>query len=85
MIYKNCQSCGMPFSKDAQGGGTELNGAKSTMYCSHCYQAGKFTQPNLTADQMTELVKGKMKEMKILGFVAYFFTRSIPRLKRWSH
>jgi hypothetical protein len=31
------QSCGMPLSKDAQGGGTEANGAKSTDFCSHCY------------------------------------------------
>lgn len=22
-LYKNCQSCGMPFSKDKQGGGFE--------------------------------------------------------------
>jgi hypothetical protein len=85
MTYDNCQSCGMPFAKDEQGGGTEANGAKSTMYCSHCYQQGKFAQPEMTADQMKELVKGKMKEMKIPGFLAYFFTRNIPKLKRWSH
>ncbi|WP_235676729.1 MULTISPECIES: zinc ribbon domain-containing protein [Bacillus cereus group] len=34
--HKNCQSCGMPFSKDEKGGGTEKNGEKSTTYCSHC-------------------------------------------------
>lgn len=26
--HKNCQSCGMPFSKDEKGGGTEKNGEK---------------------------------------------------------
>lgn len=26
--HKNCQSCGMPFSKDENGGGTEKNGEK---------------------------------------------------------
>jgi hypothetical protein len=83
MTYKNCQSCGMPLSRDAQRGGTESNGAKSTMYCSHCYQNGRFTQPDMTVKQMTDLVKGKMKEMKVPGFMAYFFTRNIPQLRRW--
>ena len=38
--FKNCQSCGMPLKKDPQGGGTEANGAKCTMYCSKCYEQG---------------------------------------------
>ncbi|MFF2587967.1 zinc ribbon domain-containing protein [Peribacillus butanolivorans] len=42
--YKTCQSCGMPFSKDELGGGTEKDGSKSTKYCSHCYINGEFTQ-----------------------------------------
>jgi hypothetical protein len=84
MIYKNCQSCGMPLSKDAQGGGTESNGARSSMYCSHCYQDGKFTQPDMTVDQMKSLVKGKMKEMRIPGLMSYFLTMGLPRLKRWA-
>lgn len=82
--YKNCQSCGMPLSKDEKGGGTETNGSKSAMYCSKCYQVGKFTTPNMTAGEMQELVKGKLKEMHFPGFVAFFFTRNIPKLKRWA-
>jgi hypothetical protein len=74
----------MPLSKDPRGGGTEANGGKSTMYCSHCYQQGKFTLPNITVDQMTGLVKGKMKEMHISGFLMYFMTKKIPKLKRWA-
>lgn len=85
MIHKNCQSCGMPLAKDPQGGGTEANGGKSIMYCSRCYQNGKFTNPDMTVEQMTDLVKGKMMEMKIPGFMAFFFTRNIPKLKRWAH
>ena len=34
-IYKNCQSCGMPMKRDPQRGGTNADGSKSTMYCSH--------------------------------------------------
>ncbi len=84
MEYKNCQSCGMPLSKDPKGGGTEAGGSKSTMYCSNCYQNGAFVHPDLTAEQMIERVKGKMKEMQIPGFLGYFFVRNIPKLKRWA-
>ncbi len=81
--YKNCQSCGMPLSKDP--GGTEVNGSKNSMYCSHCYENGKFTVPDITLSQMQERVKKMMKEkMHFPGFVAYFFTRNIPKLKRWA-
>lgn len=84
MTYKNCQSCGMPLAKDPQGNGTEADGTKSAMYCSHCYQQGKFTLPDFTANQMIDLVKGKMKEMHIPGFLVYFMTKNIPKLKRWA-
>ncbi len=33
-IYKNCQSCGMPMSRDEKGGGTNADGSKIAMYCS---------------------------------------------------
>ena len=82
--YKNCQSCGMPLSKDPQGGGTEANGAKSKMFCSHCYQNGKFVLPNITMEQMKERVKGKLKEVGFPGFIAGFFARGIPKLVRWK-
>jgi hypothetical protein len=85
MTYKNCQSCGMPMARDAKGGGTDADGTKSVMYCSHCYQDGRFTVPDITAQQMIEIVNGKMKEMHVPGFVAYFLTRNIPKLKRWAN
>jgi len=81
--YKNCQSCGMPLKKDAKGGGTNADGTTSAMYCSHCYENGKFLQPDITAQQMQEFVVGKLKEMKFPGFLAKFFTKGIPKLERW--
>ena len=83
-IYKNCQSCGMPLSKDEKGGGSESDGTKSKKYCSHCYQEGRFTLPNITMEQMKERVKGKMKEMGFPVFLAGLFTRKIPTLERWK-
>ena len=74
----------MPLSKDPKGGGSEADGRTSTEYCSHCYVDGKFTDPNLTAEKMQELVLGKMKEMRFPGFIAKQFTKDIPKLKRWT-
>jgi hypothetical protein len=83
--YKNCQSCGMPLSKDEKGGGSEANGSKSIKFCSHCYENGKFTNQDITMDEMKLLVKGKLKEMGFPGFIAGFFTRGIPKLERWKN
>ncbi len=51
--YKDCQFCGMPIRRDEKGGGTNADGSKSGMYCSHCYEAGAFTLPNLSAAAMS--------------------------------
>ena len=82
--YKNCQSCGMPMSRDVRGGGTNADGSKSTMYCSHCFANGGFTSPDLTVEQMQDRVKAKLREFGIPGPVGWFFTRKIPGLSRWS-
>ena len=74
----------MPLSKDKQGGGTEVDGTRSATYCSHCYAPGRFTDPNLTVDQMIVKVREKMREMHIPRFLAKGFTKDIPTLTRWS-
>lgn len=83
--YKNCQSCGMPLSKDPKGSGTKSDGQPSNKYCSFCYENGAFLQPDITAKEMQSFVKGKLKEMG--GFMKLFaglFTRGIPKLERWK-
>lgn len=82
--YKNCQSCGMPLKRDERGGGTNADGSRSAKFCSHCYENGRFTLPDLTAEQMQERVRAKIKEMGMPGFMAGFFTRKIPKLERWA-
>jgi hypothetical protein len=83
-VYKNCQSCGMPLSRDEQGGGTEINGDKSKKYCSHCYENGAFVMPDMTVDQMKDRVKQKMVEFGFPKFLAGLFTRNIHKLERWA-
>ena len=80
-----CQSCGMPMKKDPENGGTNSDGSKSAEYCSYCYKDGAFLSPEInTAQKMQAFCIGKMKEMGTPGFVAWLFTRNIPRLGRWA-
>jgi len=82
--FKDCQSCGMPLKRDPEGGGTDADGTRSRAYCSHCYRDGRFTMPDITARQMQDRVRGKLREYGFPGFLAGFFTRRIPKLRRWS-
>jgi hypothetical protein len=82
--FSSCQSCSIPLNKDEKGGGTNADGSKSTMYCSMCYENGKFVQPKITVTEMQALVKVKLKKMGMPGFLAGFFTKPIPRLERWK-
>jgi len=79
-----CQSCGMPMKRDEQGGGSEYDGTRSLRYCSHCYVDGKFTQPDLTVEQMQQLVRGKLEEFGVPHLLSGLFTRTIPKLARWQ-
>ncbi|HZV69002.1 MAG TPA: zinc ribbon domain-containing protein [Saprospiraceae bacterium] len=83
--YKNCQSCGMPLKKDPEHGGTEANGTKSLKYCSKCYTAGKFNNPEInTPQKIQSFVKEKIKSMGFPGFLAGMFVKGIPSLERWK-
>lgn len=83
-ISKYCQSCGMPLKKDPQGSGTNQDGSKSTIYCSYCYINGAFKTPNMTLQEMQTLVKTKLKEKGMPGFIAWFFASNISKLERWK-
>ena len=83
--YKNCQSCGMPLRRDEKGGGTNADGSKSTMYCSNCFEGGRFTLADISAGEMQVRVKGRLKEVGFPGFAGWLFTRKIPKLARWKN
>lgn len=82
-INKYCQSCGMPLSQDPKGGGTNANGSISELYCSFCYQHGAFTF-NGTLKEFQEHCRIKMIEGGMPKFVAWLFSKSIRKLKRWK-
>ena len=89
MLKNSCQSCGMPFSKDPFKGGSEVDGTRSLLYCSHCYVNGKFTEPDITVEEMTNKVKNIMKTKLGIPRIFHWFVgkwcdKAIPKLKRWQ-
>jgi hypothetical protein len=74
----------MPLAMDSQGGGTEAEGAKSTMYCSHCYKDGKFIMPDLSAGQMQDRVRGRLEELHMPVDIITSAVDEIPYLRRWA-
>ena len=78
-----CQCCGMPLSKDPNGGGTNSFGSKTNTYCSYCYQKGEFTFKG-TITEFQKFCRLKMKEEGHSAFKAWLYTRKINRLERWK-
>lgn len=71
-------------NRDEQGGGSNADGSKSLKYCSHCWEDGKFSSPDLTVDEMKARVKEKIMSFGVPGFLAGVFTWNIPKLDRWK-
>lgn len=78
-----CQSCGMPMKQDPDGGGTDADGGKNSLFCSSCYQNGVFTQPDIPAAEMQRFCIEKLREHGTPGWIGWLLTRSIPKLRRW--
>ncbi|NLV27878.1 MAG: hypothetical protein GXY48_12060 [Methanomicrobiales archaeon] len=80
-----CQSCAMPFMKD-EDYGTESDGSRSNIYCTYCYQNGKFTDDNCNVEKMAEIGAGMMSQMfgMPLDKARMFMQNQISPLKRWS-
>ncbi len=75
----------MPMNKDPQKGGTEKDGSKSKKFCSYCFQDGEFMSPEIdTPQKMQSFCIEKMQEQGMPKFVAWLFTRGIPKLERWK-
>ena len=77
-----CQSCSMPLDNDKLHG-TEKDGTKSHEYCIYCYQNGAFINPEMTLEEMRNLVKAQMEKMKINNSIINMAVNSLPGLKRW--
>ena len=74
----------MPLKRDEKSGGTNADGTRSTMYCSHCYQNGQFVVPDISLTEMQARVREKIVGFGMPGFLAGIFTRKIATLARWQ-
>ena len=81
---KQCQSCGIPLSKDPGGGGTGRDGRKSQTYCSRCYQNGEFIAKDCTVEQMQDIVEQAMKKEGYSWAIRKMVRLQIPQLARWK-
>ena len=81
-----CQSCGMPLSREFGNLGTNADGAPTEEYCSICFQAGTFTNPDQTLAEMIESSIANMTgELGMPAERAGELARSfIPTLRRWQ-
>lgn len=82
-----CQSCGMPLDR-AEDRGTEADGAPSRTYCRYCWQAGAFTAPAAT---MEDMIAFNLKFNAENGFpmgpngeAEAMMRQWFPTLKRWK-
>lgn len=83
--YSQCQSCGMPMKLDKNVGGTEKDGSHSKMHCSSCYEKGAFIKPNMSVEEMQNLVNEVLKnEMKWWFPLRWLAVKQIPGLERWK-
>jgi hypothetical protein len=77
-----CQSCSMPL--DGNNNGTEADGSKSQKYCNLCYEDGKFCDPNLTLEEMTQIVDRSLRERGWGRFRRWMARSYLPKLERWK-
>lgn len=85
-MTKQCQSCGMPLQTKKAGDcrGTEVDGTKSELWCSLCYEDGAFVGPDCTLEQMQQIVDKALIENGSGRLMRWMARKQLPRLKRWK-
>lgn len=89
-MTKVCQSCGMPL-KANQGDfrGTEADGTRSELFCTKCYLQGKYTDPNLTKEQLIEITYREIDKSEMSKFRKWLIKKVYPMqlnsLVRWRN
>jgi len=81
---QDCQSCGKWM--EYKNLGTNADSSKNTTYCFDCYHNGKFTEPNITLQQIVEKVaENKSKKLNLpKKEIITGETEFISKLKRWQ-
>lgn len=79
-----CQSCSMPLRQPTDFG-TDAAGYRINDYCHHCYQDGRFTEPDLSMEQMIDRGSAIMAQRGLMPLDRAMALMSdvLPRMKRW--
>ena len=79
-----CQSCGKPLARHYDFG-TAADGIRINDYCNYCYEAGQFTAPEITVEQMIEQAVDFLSRQTLMSKTAAqaWASKKIPELKRW--
>ena len=80
-----CQSCGMPLTKP-EDFGTTATGFRQNDYCFHCFEDGKFVQPESSLAEMIEqTIPHTVEATGMTEAAARSLTeQTLPQLKRWQ-
>ncbi|WP_230474493.1 zinc ribbon domain-containing protein [Calidifontibacillus erzurumensis] len=79
-----CQSCGLPFNEEHEHFiAKEPDGSKS-IYCTNCYKDGKFLHPNVTLEEMTDMIVPILGQSMGEEKARQELTALLPTLKRWK-
>jgi len=77
----------MPLAESFGNLGTNADGSHNNTYCSFCFAGGKFTQPDLTVDDMIRMSIENMTgdDLRMpLDRATELAHRVIPTLGRWK-
>lgn len=78
--YSCCQSCGKAFSS-VRSYGKEVDNSINFAFCSDCFTNGKFTNENLTKED----IYGEIDNSNLTKKEVNKIKRSIPKLDRWKN
>lgn len=73
----------MPMKMDPNGGGTEQDGSRSVLYCSHCFKDGAFIDRFTKPEEMIAFCRQIFKDKGYPWWKRWFYTSHIRQLKRW--
>ena len=82
---RTCQSCGMPMNLEDDFG-TEAGGTPSNDYCTHCYQNGAFTAPDITIEEMAKICGPIISQAYTIPpeIAEEFSKEQLSCLRRWA-
>jgi hypothetical protein len=80
IAYERCQSCGIKFNA-MNPYGVNQDDSYNTAFCKNCYNAGMFTEPSLTAEEVLLRIKNTIGHKR---FKEKYWTGIVNNLDRWE-